>query len=195
MRIQLEVCVCVWLCVYVCVCPVASDSATPWTIVYQAPLSMGSPRQEYWSGCHFIFQWIFLTQWLNLHLLCLLHWQVDSLPLTTWEPPTWKHVSAWVLQSCPTLCNSSDCSPPRLFCSWGFSRQEYWSGLPWPPPGDLRNPGIEPMSLMSPALAGEFFTTSTTWKAPQLEVLSRNYKDVSLPRSQKKKKKKNPEEF
>ena len=46
------------------------------------------------------------------------------------------------------------------------------------------------MSLMSPALAGEFFTTNTTWKAPQLEVLSRNYKDVSLQRSQKKKKKK-----
>ena len=43
------------------------------------------------------------------------------------------------------------------------------------------------MSLMSPALAGEFFTTNTTWKAPQLEVLSRNYKDVSLQRSQKKK--------
>ena len=36
----------------------------------------------------------------------------------------------------------------------GFSRQEYWSGLPYPPPGDLPNPGIEPASLMSPALAG-----------------------------------------
>ena len=43
--------------------------------------------------------------------------------------------------------------------SMGFSRQEYWSGLPRPPPGDLPNPGIEPMSLMSPALAGGFFTT------------------------------------
>ena len=49
--------------------------------------------------------------------------------------------------------------------SMGFSRQEYWSGLPCPPPGDLPNPGIEPSSLMSPALAGRFFTTSTTWKA------------------------------
>ena len=46
--------------------------------------------------------------------------------------------------------------------SMGFLRQEYWSGLPWPPPGDLLNPGIEPMSLMSPALASGFFTTSTT---------------------------------
>ena len=51
--------------------------------------------------------------------------------------------------------------------SMGFSRQEYWSGLPCPPPGDLPNPGIEPVSLMSPALAGRFFTTSTTWDALQ----------------------------
>ena len=45
-----------------------------------------------------------------------------------------------------------------------FSRQEYWSGLPCPPPGDLPDPGMEPKSLMSPALLGEFFTTSTTWE-------------------------------
>ena len=51
--------------------------------------------------------------------------------------------------------------------SMGFSRQEYWSGLPFPSPGDLPDLGIEPMSLMSPALAGEFFTTSTTWEALQ----------------------------
>ena len=47
----------------------------------------------------------------------------------------------------------------------GFSRQEYWSGLPCPPPGDLLDPGIEPRSLTSPALASRFFTTSTTWEA------------------------------
>ena len=46
--------------------------------------------------------------------------------------------------------------------SMGFSRQEYWSGLPCPPPGDLPNRGIEPTTLMSPALAGGFFTTSAT---------------------------------
>ena len=49
----------------------------------------------------------------------------------------------------------------------GFSGQEYWSVLPWPPPGDLPNPGMEPVSLMSPALAGGFFTTSATWDAPR----------------------------
>ena len=49
--------------------------------------------------------------------------------------------------------------------SSGSSRQEHWSELPCPPPGDLPNPGIEPMSLMSPALAGEFFTIGATWEA------------------------------
>ena len=55
--------------------------------------------------------------------------------------------------------------------SMGFSRQEYWSGLPCPPPGDLPNLGIEPMPLTSPALAGRFFTISTTWEALKLKVL------------------------
>ena len=49
--------------------------------------------------------------------------------------------------------------------SMGFSRQESWTGLPCPPPGDLPNPGIKPMSLMSPGLAGGFFTSSATWEA------------------------------
>ena len=47
-----------------------------------------------------------------------------------------------------------------------FYRHESWSGLPCPPPGDLPNPRIEPMSLMSPALAGRFFTASAIWEAP-----------------------------
>ena len=50
--------------------------------------------------------------------------------------------------------------------SMGFSRQEYWSGLPLPTPEDLPDPGIKPASPKSPALAGGFFTTSTTWEAP-----------------------------
>ena len=49
--------------------------------------------------------------------------------------------------------------------STGFSRQEYWSGLPCPSPGDLPDPGIEPTSLTSSALAVRPFTTSTTWEA------------------------------
>ena len=46
--------------------------------------------------------------------------------------------------------------------SMQFSRQEYWSGLPFPSPGDLPDPGIKLASLVSPALADGFFTTSTT---------------------------------
>ena len=49
--------------------------------------------------------------------------------------------------------------------SMGFSRQEYWIELPCPPPGDLPDPRIKPMSLVSPALAEWFFITSTTWEA------------------------------
>ena len=48
-----------------------------------------------------------------------------------------------VAQLCPTSCNPMDCSPPSPSL-WGFSRQEYWSGLPCPPPGDLPNSGIKP---------------------------------------------------
>ena len=48
----------------------------------------------------------------------------------------------------------------------GFSRQEYWGKLPCPLPGDLPDPGIEPKSPLSSALAGKFFTTSTTWEGP-----------------------------
>ena len=49
--------------------------------------------------------------------------------------------------------------------SGGFSRQEYWSGLPFPTPGNLLHPRIKPESPASPALAGGFFTPSTTWEA------------------------------
>jgi len=66
------------------------------------------------------------------------------------------------LQSCLTLCHPLDQAPPSL----GFSRQEYWSGLPCPSPRHLPNSRIEPTSLESPALAGRFFTTSTTWETP-----------------------------
>ena len=64
------------------------------------------------------------------------------------------------LQSCLILFDLMDCCLPG-----SVHRQEYWSGLSCPPLGDLPNPGIEPMSLMSPALAGGFFSTSTTWEA------------------------------
>ena len=49
--------------------------------------------------------------------------------------------------------------------SMGILQAEYWSGLPCPPPWDLPDPGVKLMSVLSPELAGGFFTTSTTWEA------------------------------
>ena len=59
-----------------------------------------------------------------------------------------------VTQLSPTLCDPVDCSPPGS--SVGFSRQEYWSGLPFSSPGDLPDPGIEPRS---PALRTDVLTS------------------------------------
>ena len=66
----------------------------------------------------------------------------------------------WLFVTPKTVAHQA---PLSMGCSW----QEYWSGLPCPPPGDLPNPGIETASLMSAALAGRFFTTSASWEAPQ----------------------------
>ena len=88
---------------------------TLWTVVCQAPLSMGFSRQNTRVGCLALLQGIFLTQGLNLHLLSLLHWQVGSSPLA----PPGKHcdphtaaAAAKSLQSCPTLCDPIDGSLP-----------------------------------------------------------------------------------
>ena len=80
---------------------------------------------------------------------------------------TWTCSHACVLShfSCVWLCATLLTVACQAPLSMGFSRQEYWSGLLCPPPGDLPSPGFEPASLTSLALAGRFFTTSTTWKA------------------------------
>ena len=88
-----------------------------------------------------------------------------------------KNCLFWKLKS----HRSHACMPSSFRCVWlcatlwtvahqgslskGFSRQEYWRRLPCPPPGDLPDSRVEPASFMSPALAGGFFTTRTTWKA------------------------------
>ena len=122
--------------------------ATLQTIARQVPLSMGFSRQEYWSGFPVLLQGIFLTRGSKLHLL---HWQPSSLPLAPPGKPI-HSPSEWV----------KSLSHVRLFAtpwtvayqaspSMGFSRQEYWSGLPFPSL-DLPNPGIEPGS---PALQAD----------------------------------------
>ena len=99
-------------------------------------------------------------------------WEQDGnttkFPLESWPfVPGENHMRAKLLQSCPTLWD-----PPRTVAhqaplSMGYSRQEYWSRLPFPSRGDLPHRGIEPTSLMSPALAGRLFITSATWEAPE----------------------------
>ena len=73
-------------------------------------------------------------------------------------------VKVIVPQPCPTLCDPWTVTL-QASLSMGFSRQEYWNRLPFPPPGNLPDAGTEPESLMSPALASRFFATSATWEA------------------------------
>ena len=83
----------------------------------------------------------------------------DSLFLLC-HSPSRKPIAVCVLAKSPQLCLFA--IPWTVACqaplSMGFSRQEYWSGMPCPTPGHLPNPGIEPASLMSPELSDRFFT-------------------------------------
>ena len=80
------------------------------------------------------------------------------------EPGFWSRTRCVLTHSCLTLSDSTYCSPPG-FLSVGFPGQEYGSGLPFPPPGDLADLEIEPKS---PALAGGFFTTVPIWERDYL---------------------------
>ena len=115
--------------------------------------------------------------------------------LSSW--PSRPHILAAVSSSSPTCFSElfdmvSHFSRARLFVTpWSvagqaplsmeFSRQEHWSGLPCPPPGDPPEPGIEPASLMSLTLAGRFFTTSATWAASQAPSFQLGELIVFLP--------------
>ena len=84
-------------------------------------------------------------------------------------------VKVLVSQSCLTVTSLTAAHQAPL--SMEFSRQKYWSGEPFPSPGDLPDPGIEPASLASPALAGRFFTAEPLGKtyglkgSPQIPML------------------------
>ena len=75
-----------------------------------------------------------------------------------------------VCEKFPAVKSPCELSSVGLFATpWtvyvGFPRQEYWSRLPFPPPGDLLNPRTEPVSVTPLALASRFFATSATWEA------------------------------
>ena len=107
--------------------------ATPWPIACQAPLFMGLFRQEYWSRCHFLLPGIFPTKELNLCLLLLLLMLLLS------------HFSR--VRLCATPWTAAYQASPSM----GFSRQEHWSGLPFPSPS---------------CIAGRFFTDWATREDP-----------------------------
>ena len=99
-------------------------------------------------------------------------------------------MSAKLLQSCQTLCYTMDTHAAyQALLSMRFSRQEYWKGLPCPPPGGLPNPGIKLMSPLFPVLAGGFFTTGPPGKPHKAIILQlkikkkikRLNKEVSMP--------------
>ena len=103
------------------------------------------------------------------------HWQLCPRRGGEEHEPLLKSQKSLEIIYCPTRVLSCF-SHIRLFVtpqtvarqallSMGFPRQEYWTGLPFPTLRDLPDPGIEPASLMSPALAGRFFTTSAPWEA------------------------------
>ena len=94
-------------------------------------------------------------------------------------------VRAWVLSrfSSVGLFATPWTVPCQAPLSMQLSRQGYCSGLLCPPPGDLPHPRMEPMSLTSSALAGKFFTTSTTWEAPSWSIKDVKYQNLQFLRT------------
>ena len=159
-----------------------SDSlATPRTTRLLCPWN--SLGKNTGVGCHFLLQGIFPTLGLNPYLL---HWQADSLPQShqrSLQKIALKHLPHFpficLCLAKPNSTFSSACRPacsmvlscltlqePRdysLTCSFRLPWQEYWGGLPFPPPGALPNPKIELMHE-APALAGRFFSTEPSGK-------------------------------
>ena len=89
-----------------------------------------------------------------------------------------------VAQSYSTLRDPKDCSPPGSSAQ-EISQEEYWSGLPFPSPGDLSDPGTKPMSAASPARADRFSTTSPPGKSPkhivEAKLISNKWVKVTYP--------------
>ena len=149
---------------------------TSCTVAHQVPLSMGFSRQEYWRGLPCPSPGDLPSPGTEPRSPKL---QADSwLSEPPGEAPRDTHTHHFSYYSlCCAVC--SDVSHIRLFAtpwtvahqpplSLGFSWQECWSGILFPPPEHLSYPGIEPPSLMSPTLVSRFLTTSATWKPPEI---------------------------
>ena len=134
-------------CINCLVLSCAQFFVTPWTVANQAPLSMGFPRQEYWSGLPFPPPGGFPNPGIKpvSPTLALTDRFITTEPLGKCFDYT---TCVLVTQSCSTPWTVAHQAP----VSMEFSRQEYWSGLPSSSPGDLPDPGIKPGS---PALQAD----------------------------------------
>ena len=132
-------------------CSIVSDSATPWSVAHQVSLYMEFSRQEYWRGLPFPSSGDLPRPGIEPRSPSL---EVNSLPSEPQGKPHYLLLSHFSrVRLCATPQTTAHQAPPSL----GFSRQEHWSGLPLPSPGDLPNPGIEPGSpaLQADALPSE----------------------------------------
>ena len=129
-------------------------------------------------GCHFLLQGIFLTQESNPGLLhCRqIFYQLSYKGSLKYTGDTHTHTGIKCF-SCVQLFVTPWTGICQAPLSMGFPRQKYWSGLPFPFPGNLPDPGIEPTS---PALAGRFFTTEPPGKPLQRREASRFYHKAFL---------------
>ena len=137
-------------------CSVTSDSFVA-PMGCSPPLSMGFSRQEYWSG-YFLLQRIFPTQGSNLGILHC-RWILYHLSHQGSKVKSLSRV--WLFATPQTVAYQAP-------LSMGFSKQEYWSGLPFPSPRDLPDPGIEPRS---PALQTNALRLSHQGSPPLISSL------------------------
>ena len=144
------------------------------TLSWKGPLStVSTPASLLW--CTIPGAWTCGKELLNKSIFKVISLLSDSQEARAWAP----HPSRCcrVTRSCPTLRNPRDCSQPGspvlgvLEC---WILQESWSVWPCPPLGCLPDPGMEPVSLPSPALTGGFYTMSATWEPIYLSHLETN---------------------
>ena len=149
--------------------------ATPWTTGLLHPWDFLGKSTG--VSCHFLLQGIIPTQGLNPGLLnsrqtlyCLSHQGSRKWSLMMYKLARSLCLSAQSLRPCPTFATlwTVVCQSP-LSC--GLSRQEYWSGLPFPPPWYLPHPGTEAMSSVTPVLQVESFTTESPGKPSKVPTL------------------------
>ena len=148
---------------------------TPWTVTHQAPLSIGFPKQEYWSGLPF-------PSPRDLSNPGIEHgspaWQTDSLPLSHWGSPTQctecESVKVLVTQLCPTL-QPHGLWLTRFLCPWNSPGKNTGVGSHSFLQGNLPNPGIEPRSptLQVDSLSSEGSPNCITKLAANITTTSR----------------------